>query len=102
MRRKFSQVLADWMRPTQRSTASSSGEGDSMSWPNSFPGIALGGGDLRQLLLDEVVQTGLRRFQFVQRHIILVVEIAEAIAGAGPPGVFGERALGLVLLELSD
>src|SRR5262249_60507095 len=70
--------------------------------PEQFPGLALGPSDPRQLLLDEVVQAGLRRFQFAQRYIVLVVEIAEAIAGAGPAGIFGERALGLILFELSD
>src|SRR4029453_8552276 len=65
-------------------------------------GVALGGGDLRQFLLDEVVEARLGGFQLAQRHIVLVVEVAKAVAGSRPSGVFGKRSLDVVFAELLD
>jgi adenylate cyclase len=53
-------------------------------------GIAVGCNHLRCFLADVFGQTARGRRQFLQRHVILVVQIALSIAGSGPPGVFGE------------
>ena len=84
------------------STASASGEGDCRSLPNKRLGIALGGGDLGQLLLHQVGKAGLGGLQLAQRYVVLVVEFADAIAGADPSRIFGKCALGLVLLQLAE
>ena len=53
-------------------------------------------------MLDVVGKARLGGRQFFQRHIFLVVQFAQPVADAAPSGVFGQRALDLVIPELAD
>lgn len=64
------------------------------------PGIALGCNDLRCFLTDVFRQTTRGRRQLLQRHVILIIQIALSIAGSGPSSVFGECISCVVFLQL--
>ena len=97
------QVLAEWICPDAQVDRVGIGRGrQQRPGRKRFLGSPLAAVISAVFRLMRVGKARLGRRQLAQWHVVLVVEIAFAVADPHPSGIFGERALGLVFLDLRD